>query len=251
MDDGAASELRALRARAYGPDADIAGDAAALRRLEELEAQARGPVLPTEPEPEPEPDVDAVASDSSPAPAPPQAEAQEAPPSTPRRRRLWPWLAVAWAASLFAVAGLVAATTYAAALVRFTPVSTGPEGRQVAVLQAVSSSPLAAMWDPPPTVFEDFHGMTVLVVGGEWALNDADTCLMVVRTDAVDPTAHAIEGPMLQGCGAAGFPPTVAVRVTEALSEQLQSEFPAGSALRFVLDGSRVGVFWKAESTTE
>lgn len=34
-------ELRALRARAYGPHADIAEDPAALRRLHELEERAR------------------------------------------------------------------------------------------------------------------------------------------------------------------------------------------------------------------
>lgn len=38
-------ELRVLRARAYGPAADIADDPAALRRLAELEALARDPAV--------------------------------------------------------------------------------------------------------------------------------------------------------------------------------------------------------------
>ncbi len=41
MDDEARAELDALRVRAYGPDADIAGDAAARARLAELEGALR------------------------------------------------------------------------------------------------------------------------------------------------------------------------------------------------------------------
>ncbi len=41
MSDTEQDELRLLRARAYGPDADIEQDAAALRRLHDLEAEAR------------------------------------------------------------------------------------------------------------------------------------------------------------------------------------------------------------------
>ena len=41
MDDASAAELRKLRARAYGPDADLLEDPAASSRLMELEAQLR------------------------------------------------------------------------------------------------------------------------------------------------------------------------------------------------------------------
>ena len=41
MNDDAAAELQALRARAYGPDADILRDPVAYDRLQELEAQLR------------------------------------------------------------------------------------------------------------------------------------------------------------------------------------------------------------------
>lgn len=41
QEGSATDELRLLRARAYGPDADIEGDPVALRRLDELEQQAR------------------------------------------------------------------------------------------------------------------------------------------------------------------------------------------------------------------
>src|SRR6187397_3279920 len=40
MDDATRAELAALRQRAYGPDADIAADRAAVERLIELEARA-------------------------------------------------------------------------------------------------------------------------------------------------------------------------------------------------------------------
>lgn len=75
MDSAALDELRALRARAYGPHADIELDAAAVQRLRELEAQSSGsttrsPVaaatevtstLPPEPEPDAEREAEAVA----------------------------------------------------------------------------------------------------------------------------------------------------------------------------------------------
>ena len=70
MDTAALEELRALRARAYGPYADIELDPRAVQRLRELEAQSSGsttrsPVaaatdvtstLPSEPDPEPQPE---------------------------------------------------------------------------------------------------------------------------------------------------------------------------------------------------
>ena len=48
MTDDAAAELQALRARAYGPDADILRDPVAYDRLQELEAQLRSEQLHTE-----------------------------------------------------------------------------------------------------------------------------------------------------------------------------------------------------------
>jgi hypothetical protein len=49
-DDAPLDELRALRARAYGPDADIHDDPAALARLQQLETQAREAEGPGAPE---------------------------------------------------------------------------------------------------------------------------------------------------------------------------------------------------------
>lgn len=50
MDDDVA-ELAALRRRAYGPDADIDGDPAALARLDELETRVRRSIAPPDPVP--------------------------------------------------------------------------------------------------------------------------------------------------------------------------------------------------------
>ena len=49
MDDETLIELRALRARAYGPDADIDADPAARARLAELESSARAATSASEP----------------------------------------------------------------------------------------------------------------------------------------------------------------------------------------------------------
>lgn len=50
---GERRELDALRRRAYGPEADILGDAAALSRLSELEDRVRLERHPVEPERDP------------------------------------------------------------------------------------------------------------------------------------------------------------------------------------------------------
>ncbi|WP_029145946.1 hypothetical protein [Microbacterium luticocti] len=72
MDATARDELARLRARAYGPDADIADDPEALRRLRELEAQSV-PDRPHNAEPPPPPPRDAgppptLPYDAEPAP---------------------------------------------------------------------------------------------------------------------------------------------------------------------------------------
>ncbi|WP_460721027.1 hypothetical protein [Microbacterium aureliae] len=56
MGEDASDELRALRARAYGPGADISSDPDALRRLAELEARTRAPLAETERELAPPPE---------------------------------------------------------------------------------------------------------------------------------------------------------------------------------------------------
>jgi hypothetical protein len=93
--DDEVAELAALRRRAYGPDADIAGDPKALLRLEELENRARLEIAALD-----TPSAGAPAHSIAERPAPPAVT-----DARPRARRLG-WRAVA-VAGVAAVAVLV------------------------------------------------------------------------------------------------------------------------------------------------
>lgn len=77
MNDDTLIELRALQARAYGPEADIAQDPTALRRLRELEERRRLGGAP-----EGEEDAAAIV-DPEPRPAPSPLPASSAAPDLP------------------------------------------------------------------------------------------------------------------------------------------------------------------------
>ena len=266
MDEQTAAELRALRARAFGPEADIADDSSALQRLQELEAAARA----SEPAPEPPaptiaaadvPDetadraVEAAASAPAmePGHAPPEVrDALDAEPEAPRgltvaaRRfvsRLTPRRVVAlWIASL-AVAVIVAATTSWAVTRR---VQADP--LQVASLGAIAGAPLPAFLsgaqDIESTVHADFHGLSaVAITSGGWMQQGAnDVCLYVVPTVAISSDSESLGGPVYYGCGASPFPASVEFSVTEEAPAELREAFPVGSVLQFALQGNEVVV---------
>lgn len=249
MDESDVQELGLLRARAYGRRADI--DEPGMRRLQELEARARdaqagsgrapepaaeavlaaeaGPLptaAPTRPPTRP-------ASPASPptapasvtpghgaAPAAPVAAAPEAAPAAPARRRPLVFLAAA------VVVVVLIAVTVATALDR--------PGR-VQTLAAAPQTEWPDQFGPPQegaTVFEEFHGLTLLLIPNAWGLDTAMPCLFVARPEP--------QGMMLStGCGAEEFPPTAALRVTETMPQELRDRYPIGAELQFVLvDGS-------------
>ena len=111
MDDETLIELRALRARAYGPDADIDADRAARARLAELESSARAAA--SAPEPARPTPTDVPGLDNGPeADAGPEPDAAPEPPLVPVRERLArAWrrrpVAIAWTGSLVVVAAVV------------------------------------------------------------------------------------------------------------------------------------------------
>ena len=264
-------ELRALRRRAYGRDADIDGDPVALRRLRELEEEAhrRTPEGPepgertTSPADEDALDTtpaagirspvgplttrDAVLSVSAPDDGPdpglldPATERADgvaepadgvagdsAKPSIPawwRRRSTLLWsVAVVGALVVGAVAALWA----------------GQQQGRVAVLQQadVEDWPRNVVGEPPEgsRLFEDFLGLTVVIMPQSFGGGDETECLYVLESGG--------QGFMSTiGCSAGGFPATAALAVTERAPEELRERFADGTALQFVLTGSQVHVF--------
>ena len=99
---GSGSELALLRSRAYGPDADISGDAEALRRLAQLESAIKAP----------HPDAASASVDLA------SASAETASGSTPARSRWW---LVSLIAAVAVVAALVGAGGLAVIQVMVAP----------------------------------------------------------------------------------------------------------------------------------
>jgi hypothetical protein len=254
---GVADELRRLRERAYGPDADIYGDPEAVRRLEELEAAtaSRRGAAPsaerlTEPDPQMGRETDAP-DDLGEQPD----DRHESPDdgATPPSRvpagmspRLWRWVPALWIASILLTAAVAAVSSAEWVSSAWAPVTRGPAGvHQLAVLTA---SP-----DPAPSgiftgmqlrSFGDFYGLSVLSPVPQKGATSAQTCLLVIPTanylsSAADFSAAALRS----DCAAGKFRATVQLAVDGASPEALKATFPQGTALQFVLDGSRVGIF--------
>ncbi|WP_194409944.1 hypothetical protein [Microbacterium cremeum] len=256
--DDPGAELRELRERAYGPDADIQDDPVAMQRLRELEERERlddeaaAPqlVAPAGTAPEDEssagdapgaadasplaPAADAGEAAAAEAPAAPDGDAAS-PAEGTTRPETPPWwrrrMPVLWAASLVA-----AALLGAAASVSMQAVWSG----QVAVLaEDPDGSWPEGFFSPPPeggATFQDFHGLTPVRVpqqmGPEGTVSN---CLYVLRAPS--------NGMMGAGCSAGTFPATAAILVTEQAPAGLRERFEPGTALQFVLDGSQVRVY--------
>ncbi|MFB8385947.1 hypothetical protein ACFC3F_02285 [Microbacterium sp. NPDC055910] len=247
MDETTREELRMLRARAYGREADIDVDPSAQHRLEELERLARPTqrrtdtdehVDTTDPSREDAPVVEVVpaAAESS----LPSAPGDDIPPrpSLPRRT-LALWIASVVVALLVGVAATVGVSGISAL--------GGGSVRQVATLHAIDD------FDWPEFVgvagtgsagYDDFYGLTPLRPrGGYFAGGVEQECLLVVFTEDIETGAEYPQGGMFSGCGTGAFPATLQFPVDAGLPDELRERFPEGSALQFVLDGDRVVVF--------
>jgi hypothetical protein len=306
MDNADIEELRTLRARAYGPAPDIANDAAAVRRLAELETAARAArprsatvnrdaaasattsstaaaaaaaataaasVVPPGPPP-PSPGRDASASPTAPAaPASPGSPMSQPTPlaepivvatdgaadcaqpnsagaqAAPRRWLLSRGFAVLWGASLVAVAGVAAGLAFAATWVM--PIAVHTDARQIATLTPVQGfewpSQLLGNAGKNGNGYE-FHGLTVISTETDIFSGHTDrTCLVAVPSASLHSDSAGITGPLVYGCGAGTFPATAQTVVTKEMPQELRDVVPVGSALQFILDGDRVGVYSDAK----
>ncbi|MFJ2551931.1 hypothetical protein [Microbacterium sp. NPDC087591] len=282
-------ELRTLRARAYGPHADIANDPAAVRRLHELEglraarraetmsadaaAPAGAEVAPVEermpdehtpglaaldalfpPTPDhPDHPASAELTPDPERPEHPVSAAETTPsqePAGPRRyRRRTLWITAATAAAV------AAGITYAA--VSFAPVSASSGAPQISTLAPTNAIevPVGFMGAVEDSPAFEFHGLTLfLSSSGLRGVNPLDAaCLMAVTSDQI-PAAEdfttdswGVEGPIYSGCRVGVFPATIEVPLTADAPPEPREAFPDGTALQFVLDGDRVGVFLDSE----
>lgn len=238
-------ELRALRARAYGPAADIHLDPGAQRRLAELEDAVRprrhDAVAEERPVDPREEDVAAIATPESPTPV-----AEPSPPfwRRPRVRR------ASWAASAIAAASLGAGITYAA--VAFAPVPTSDGASQIDTLSPGASVQIPdgffGLAEDAP-VYE-YRGLTLLVSSygmGSGTGGASEHCFTAVETalipgpDEFDPESWGFDGNVWGGCSVGAFRATAVVPLTGPGAPD--ADLPEGRALQFVLDGDRIGVF--------
>lgn len=245
-------ELRALRARAYGPNADIHDDPHALQRLRDLEGSldtlvpeeakvreagadeardAAASALESSPRPE-------VVSDVAKDPAA-DLEVEQGPASSaaPRRERRRRRLIVWWVASLLlAVIVAVSVTAFVSRRVQADP-------REVAVLGVdlgYDATPFFGGDEREARAFGSFYGLRTLLAPVPWMNAGLGPCLIVFDESQMVVTSESTSGPSYNGCGAGDFPTTLELMVTSDLPSELREQFPVGSALQFVLDGDEV-----------
>ncbi|GAA3210680.1 hypothetical protein [Microbacterium terregens] len=224
-------ELAALRTRAYGPDADIHHDSAALARLLELEDLARADVASSSPDvpvaasrdADPPADHDPRAEDP-PAAASPATGAPAAPPR--RRRRIPTWALVAAAAAAGIGLGLAlpgAVPPHPQAVLRAIPL----DGATVDLdmFGAATTSPVR---------YAPFHDLNV------WsAQTDAGSTCVFVTTESGEW--------MAAGCAPEQLAPTADLTLYPSMFEVEGLELPDFSVVRFILRGAAVEV-WIAEA---
>ncbi len=234
MDDRAGDELSALRRRAYGPGADIDGDAAALQRLRELENQewAR----------ESETTAAADAAESAVQTGEISlAEDRDIMPAAAARTppRIGRALLIGWVASVVLVAVVVGGLVFSLASLR--PVAPATGVRQVASLDQpelmpVNYLPWAKTGDRGTSY--RFEGLEI-VVGSGVSVGFEGRCLFVT-TVAPDANGSRSGRP---ACSSGPFHPSVSILVDQSSPPELRARFADGSALEFVWDGTAVSVF--------
>ncbi|HKP07781.1 MAG TPA: hypothetical protein VJU58_11070 [Microbacterium sp.] len=267
MDAATLDELRTLRARAYGPSADIEDDPAALQRLHELEARRAQPAatLPEEPAV-----ADAAEMTPSTAGQPPQpdvllsdgggealiseatSEDEDAPAAgvgrrRKARRRPSSGLVALWVLSVLGAAALAAGLTFS--LTTVSPVSAASGVPQIDTLEPDPFIELPAGWfgaGPSSLAFE-YYGLTLFETPGGYGGVGTD-CFSVVPTEQLpepgaDVNNWSMSGMYYTGCRVGAFPSTVEFILDSAAPQQLRDRFPSGTAVQFVFDGDRIGVF--------
>jgi len=247
-DDGI--ELARLRARAYGPHADIADDPGAVARLRELEDVDRRSRATTRTVPPPGSSAPEQASGAEDVPSP---EAGDGADDDIRARRRWSipirsrravW---AWALTIAVVAAASSAVT--AASLDIVPVSSSAGVPQIATLAPDNGRALPGAFGPLSSdarAYPDFYGMTAFVSYAQFGPEgERNACIFLVPTDTLDKLEQEgySAGFSESGCGAGVFPAAVQFVVNSLEPAEFVARFPPGSSVQFVFDGENLGVF--------
>ncbi|MGA7149614.1 MAG: hypothetical protein WBX17_14145 [Microbacterium sp.] len=265
-------ELQELRARAYGPGADIDQDAAALRRLHELEslnrdwadAEAGAPASQPPPSGPIVVRVAAPVDEPVPAPIPQTTAAPASEPETkiepgsegPQKRRLSRGVKILWALSVAASAAAAAAITFGLTYIAPVNVSSGAE--QIATLEPAATIELPTGWmgaGPSSRVYE-FYGLTLFETTGGFYGPMGTDCFAAVVTESIPEADSATDnwsydGMMYSDCRMGDFPAAVEVPVGSGSPADVRSQFPEDSVLQFVMDGDRIGVFLDSDQPSD
>lgn len=258
-------ELRELRARAYGPHADIASDPAAMRRLQELESsRVTAPDRRERARPASEPSL--ASSADGDAARPDRGEGRDedslsgdegVPPPPPPPASGWSaWAArrqaLLWATSVVVTAAVAAVITYT--LVSMPTFPASADASQIATLELTRTPAIPSGWfgAEKDTAAAEFAGMTVFTTAGWYSdsgqRSSEDRCLNVVRSDQVPEdadfteTSWSFDGQMYSACGVGAFRASVALPFDGGISDELAERYPDGAALQFILDGDLVAV---------
>ncbi|MBW9121201.1 hypothetical protein JNB63_13965 [Microbacterium trichothecenolyticum] len=263
MDAATLAELRTLRARAYGPSADIDQDPAAVQRLHELEARRGAPhaetALPSDP-PEPTHEPAPVSAEVT-VPEPlsgddplalaetglPAESGDHEPARPPKLHLLSSRNAALWGLSVIAAASLAAGLTYS--LTAVTPIDASSGATQIDTLEPDPFIEVPSGWfgAGPSSIAFEYYGLTLFESTGGYTGVGTDCFALVDSEQLPEPDADmntwSISGIMYNGCRAGSFPATIQFVVDSSAPQQLRDRFPADSALQFVFDGTRIGVF--------
>lgn len=219
-------ELAVLRARAYGPGADIETDADALARLTELEVMARSEALASAPAIALGADPSATDQATSPGAASvfeQTVDSAEPPaPIVPRWRRLPLWPFVAGAAALGLALGVVLPALlppHPQAVLESAPFDGAPVDFEMYGLDAIA-----------PTHYDAFHALEV------WSSTTPEgaVCLLITTSSGEWVTA---------GCAAGALDPIADVVYYPDSRPIRGLDLPPGSVVRFILTQGAVEVW--------
>lgn len=267
-------ELERLRERAYGPDADIAKDAAAQARLSELEAARRRSIAAPVPDlpradhaaPASRPPNGSVFTAAGPGavPSPVHADVESRPmasladgtglamtsvgataavapvaPTGPAVARWWRrprWVAMI-GGGIAAVLVVTAVVSSLAPRPDFVLQLQGPAGDDQEITDMSSSITWLGLESDELLRFEDFRGFRVWSGPTRYGTD----CLIISRVD---------QGLAALGCSPAGLATIADLQRYSGVTDDVFADMPTGSMIRFVLNGDRVDVFLgEAEAT--
>jgi hypothetical protein len=265
------TELERLRVRAYGRDADIGMDPAALERLRFLEG--RNALTPVDPVDVARDDavIDGVPTDlqgeGAVHPEPPAQTASEtfddgaatgaaaSAASAPRPRRR------AVEMSIVAVAGVVVGALAVHFLAPAQDVSTVTGAVLADTVRVDPSLEWPAIFGPVEDEQRSwsYRGLTMMVTPmfSRGSSSSSDDCFVVVDSAALAPyvgedaddggTGFSLDGMLLSACAAGAFPATVQFVVDDDSPTALRGRFSEGTSLQMVMEGDLLRVFEHAD----